>query len=240
VRQLSRKPFGIRRSDTRASCRARCRARLNPNDPPKRHERAVGQYAGPVSIEPSAEAPRASRRARRRARLESNPPPKHRERAIGQDAGPVSNQILPQSAASEPTGKTPGPSRIESSAEAPRVSRRARRQARLEPSADAIHERSIVQAVAAEPRTIRRSSRSRRAPPIPNRTPQIIRCESPNGGRAWKQGHWGSYSCIIIERRRRPRAPHLLRDYRETWLVRYYRHSDIDRTSQCHMSPCDP
>ena len=167
VRQLSREPFGIRRSDTRASRRARCRARLNPNDPPKHHERAVGQYAGPVSTEPSAEVPRASRRARRRARLESHPPPKRCERAVGQDARPVSNRILRRSAASEPSGKTPGPSRIESSAEAPRVSRRARRRARLEPSAEAIYERSVEQAVAAEPRTIRRSSRSRRAP---NRT----------------------------------------------------------------------
>jgi len=43
-------PHTIRRSDTRASRRARCRTRHNPNYPPKRHERAVGQYAGPVSI----------------------------------------------------------------------------------------------------------------------------------------------------------------------------------------------
>ena len=46
----------------------------------------------------------------------------------------------------------------------------------------------------------------------------------------------GFYSCIIIERRRRPRVPHLLRDCRETSLVRYYRHSDVGRTSQCHIS----
>jgi len=91
-----------------------------------------GKTPGPSRIASSAEAPRASRRARRRARLESHPPPKRRERAVGQDAGPVSNRILRRSAASEPSGKTPGPSRIESSAEAPRASRRARRRARLE------------------------------------------------------------------------------------------------------------
>ena len=103
-----------------------------PNHPPKLRERDVGQDAGPVSnqilcrsatsepsgktpgpsrIESSAEAPRASRRARRRARLESNPPPKRHERAVGQDTGPVSNGILRRSAASEPSGKTPGPPR---------------------------------------------------------------------------------------------------------------------------------
>jgi len=77
-------------------------------------------------------------------------------------------------------------------------------------------ERSVEQAIAAELRAIRRSSHRQRAPQISNRTPSIIRCKSPNGGRTWKDGHWGSYSCIIIERRRRPRMPHLLCDYRET------------------------
>ena len=48
--------------------------------PPKRHERAVGQDAGPVSIEPTTEAPRASRRASRWARLE----PKRNTQAAGQ------------------------------------------------------------------------------------------------------------------------------------------------------------
>jgi len=123
VRQLSREPFGIRRSDTRASRRARCRARLNPNDPPKRHERAVGQYAGPVSTEPSAEAPRASRRARRRARLESNPPPKRRERAVGQDAGPASNHP-PKRYTSDPSSKPLPRSRVRSGAQAAAGGRR--------------------------------------------------------------------------------------------------------------------
>ena len=41
--------------------------------------------------------------------------------------------ILPvKQLSSEPSGKTPGPSRIASSTEAPRASRRARRRARLE------------------------------------------------------------------------------------------------------------
>ena len=75
----------------------------------------------------------------------SNHPPKRHERAVGQDAGPVSIRTIRRSATSEPSGNTPGPSRSE-------------------PSAEAIHERSVEQAVAAEPRAIRRSSRSQRAP----------------------------------------------------------------------------
>ena len=106
-------------------------------------------------------------------------------------------QRIRQSATSEPSGNTLGPSRSE-------------------PSAEAIHERSVEQAVAAEPRAIRHASRSQRVPQISNRTPLIIRCESLNGGRAWKDCHGGCYSCIITECRRRPRAPHLLRDYQET------------------------
>ena len=154
VRQLSREPFGKHR-----------------------WERAAGQDTGPVStkpsaeaprascwarrwahLEPSAEAPRASHWARCRARLESNPPPNRRERAVGQDAGPASNYPLKRYT-NEPSGKPPGPSRTAYAA--------ARAAAHTKPST----ERSVEQAVAAEPRTISRSSRSRRAPPIPNRTP---------------------------------------------------------------------
>ena len=52
-----------------------------------------------------------------------------------------------RSAASEPSGKTPGPSRSDHCAEAPRASRRARRRARLiEPPAEATHERAVGQA----------------------------------------------------------------------------------------------
>jgi len=58
VTQLSREPFGSRRSDTR-----------------KRYERAVGQYAGPVSI-------RTIRRSDTRERY---------ERAVVHTAGPASN-----------------------------------------------------------------------------------------------------------------------------------------------------
>jgi len=93
----------------RASRRAVRRARLNPsirrsaasepsgsttgpsrpNHQPKRRERAVGQYARPVSTEPSAEAIRASRRASCRARLVPNHSPKPYERAARQAAGPI-------------------------------------------------------------------------------------------------------------------------------------------------------
>jgi len=115
----------------RASRRASCRARLKPNHPLKRRERAVGQYAGPVSINPYAEAPRASCRGVRRARLDRttsrsaasepsgstlgpsrpNHPPKRYERATGQAARPVSNLTIHRSLTSEPPGKPPGPSR---------------------------------------------------------------------------------------------------------------------------------
>jgi len=118
-----------------------------PNHPPKRHQRAVGQVAGPTS----------------------NHPPKRRERAIGQDAGPVSNRILRRSAASEPPGKTLGTPRTIRRSDT-RASCLASRWARLEACAAArvathtapYTERSGKQAAAAEPREIRRSSRRRR------------------------------------------------------------------------------
>ena len=51
-----------------------------------------------------------------------------------------------RSAASEPSGKMPGPSRSDHCAEAPPASRRARRRARLiEPPAEATHERAVAQ-----------------------------------------------------------------------------------------------
>ena len=178
VRQLSREPFSSRRSVRRSepfaeairgSGRASRRARLDPNHGLKRYTQAAWQAAG----------------------LASNHPPKRRERAVGQYAGPVSIRTIHRSDTSEPAG----PSR----AEAIRASRQASRRARLEaePSAEAIYasrlasrrarlescaatraathtapstERSVEQAIAAELRTIRCSSRSRRAPPIPNRT----------------------------------------------------------------------
>jgi len=151
VRQLSREPFGIRRSAAsepsgkmpgpsrsdhcaealRASHRARRRARLNRTT--RRSDI------------------RASCRASRRARLEPSAEAIH-ERAVGQDAGPVSIRTIRRSTMSELSGNTPGPSQSE-------------------PSAEAIHERSVEQAVAAEPRAMRHSSRSQRAPQISNRTP---------------------------------------------------------------------
>jgi len=81
--------------------------------------------------------------ARRRARLEPSAEV-IQERAVGQDARPVSIRMIRRSVTSEPSGNTLGPSRSE-------------------PSAEAIHERFIEQAVAAEPRAIRRSSRSQQA-----------------------------------------------------------------------------
>jgi len=111
----------------RASRRASCRARLESNHPPKCR---------------SAEATRASHRASRQARVESkrytqavghaaghasNHPPKRRERAVGQDAGPISIRTIRRSAVSQPSGKTPGPSRSEPSAEA--IHKRVVRQA---------------------------------------------------------------------------------------------------------------
>jgi len=112
-------------------------------------ERAVGQAAGPVSNrndihQPSGTPPGLRRTIRRSADL-----PKRHERAVGQAAGPVSNgndirkpsgtppgmrRTIRRSAASELSGKTPGPSRSEPSAEAPQASRRARRRARLDPN----------------------------------------------------------------------------------------------------------
>jgi len=122
---------------------------------------------------------------------------------------------------SEPPGKPPGPSRTEPSAEATRASRRASRQARLEP------ERYTQAAEACVKPTVTTARRASHWGTLPSaraggqfqyRTEplRLFRCENLNGGRTWKVGHWGSYSCIIIERRRRPRAPYLLRDYRET------------------------
>ena len=145
MRQLSREPSGNTPGPSRiepssealrVSRRAVRQARLQSNHPPKRHERAIGQYAGPVSIrtihrsvasepsgnapgpsriEPSAEAPRASHQAIRRARLHPNHPPKRRERAIRQYAGPVSIRTIHRSDT--------------------QASRQASRRARLEPSA---------------------------------------------------------------------------------------------------------
>ena len=99
VRQLSREPFGSRRSAT-SEPPGKPPGPSRPNHPPKRRERAVGQYAGPVSFQRSAEAPRASRRASRRARLEPNHTPKQYERA----AGPVSSR----SDIRRPSGTPPG------------------------------------------------------------------------------------------------------------------------------------
>ena len=61
-------------------------------------------------------------------------PLKRRELAVGQDAGPVSNRILRRSAASEPSGKTPGLDRNIRRRDT-RVSRLASRRARLKPHA---------------------------------------------------------------------------------------------------------
>jgi len=118
----------------------------------------------------------------RRRSVRRSAEPDRYEQAAGQYAGPVSNRTIRRSDTSEPPGRPPGPSRSEPSAEAIYASRLASRRACVEPSAEARHvraaahtapstERSVRQPVAAEPRTIQRSSRSQRAPQIPNRTP---------------------------------------------------------------------
>jgi len=100
VMQLSRELFGSRRSDTReryeravghyagpVSIRTICR-----RDTRERYEPAVGQYAGPVLICTIRQSDtRASHRASRRARLDSNPTPRRHERAVGHTARPASN-----------------------------------------------------------------------------------------------------------------------------------------------------
>jgi len=128
---------------------------------PKRREQAVGKLPGPSQTEPSAEAPRASRRAVCHARL---------------------NPSIRRSAASEPSGSTPGPSQpnhqpkrreravgqyagpvsTEPSAEAIRASRRASRRARLDPSAEAMYTSCLARRRAcANPLPLRPAARAR-------------------------------------------------------------------------------
>jgi len=130
------------------------RGPFRPKHPPKRRERAVRQDAGAVS----------------------NHRLKRHVRAVGQDMGRVSNRMLRRSAASEPSGKTPGPSRIKSSAEALRVSRWARRRARLEPSAEAIHERAIWQAAGPVSNRMHRRASRRVHQAVHGATRQASRC----------------------------------------------------------------
>jgi len=95
VRQLSREPFGIRRSAA-SEPPGKTPSSSQSNHPPKRHtsepsgkppgpprttrrsdtSEPSGKMPGPSQSERSAEAPRASRRAIRRARLDPNHPPK--------------------------------------------------------------------------------------------------------------------------------------------------------------------
>jgi len=87
---------------------------------------------------------RASCRARYRAHLERTICQSAVSKPSGKTPGPP--RTIRRSATSEPLGETPDLSRIASSAEAPRASRQARRRARLEPSAEAIHKRAVWQA----------------------------------------------------------------------------------------------
>jgi len=173
-----------------------------PIHPLKRCERAIGQDAEPAS----------------------NHPPKRRERAVRQDARPVSNRILHRSAASELSGKTPGPDRTIRRSDT-RASHLASCRARLEPHAPP---REL-------PRTPSRPPHDPSTKPLPwsrvrsgaqaaaggrrrYRT-ELLRLFAVNplmGGELGRIVMGGSYSYIIIEHQRRPRAPHLLRDYRET------------------------
>jgi len=109
VRQLSREPFGIRRS-----------AASKPS----------GKTPGPSRSDHCAEAPRASRRERRRARLIEPPAEVTHERAVGQAAGP---RLEPPTEARRASRRARCRARLEPSAEVPRASRRAIRRARLDP-----------------------------------------------------------------------------------------------------------
>jgi len=82
-----------------------------------------------------------------------------------------------RSAASEPSGKTPGPSRSDHCTEAPQASCQARRRASLiEPSAEAIHERAVGQdAGPVSIRTIRRSTTSEPPAKTPGSSHRTIR-----------------------------------------------------------------
>jgi len=123
----------------RASRWAVCRAHLDPNLSPKRRERAVAQYGGPVSIRtiPPKRYPRAiraSRRASRQAHLDLNHSPKRDERAAGQAARPVSIRAICRSDTSEPLGKLLGSSRTIRRSTASEQSRTRLRNAASEPT----------------------------------------------------------------------------------------------------------
>jgi len=171
----------------RASRRARRLARLDLTIVLKRRERAAGQDAGLVAIEPPAEATHA--RAVWQVPNASNDPPNQTDASepLGKTLGSSQSNHPPKrhtrklfgkhrmrrtirrSAASEPSGKTPGPLRTIRRSDI-RASRLASRRARLKACAAAraaAHtapstERSVKQAAATEPRAIRRSSRRRR------------------------------------------------------------------------------
>ena len=118
---------------------------------------------------------RASRQARHQARLDQTICRSVASEPAGKTPGPP--RTIHRSAASEPLGKTLGLSRIESSAEEPRASHRARRRARLEPSAEAIHERAIWQAAGpvskhAPPRKLPRTLRRPPSHPSSKLLPQ--------------------------------------------------------------------
>ena len=144
----------------RASCQARRLARLDLTFAPKRRERAAGQGAVPVSIRTIRRSDtRVSRRARCRTRLNLDDPPKRHERAARQDAGLVSSNYQLKRHTSELSGKPPGPPRT--NAKATRASCWAICRARLEPFAEAIHERAVGQdAGPISIQTIRRSATS--------------------------------------------------------------------------------
>jgi len=194
-----------------------------------------GNTPGPSRCEPSAEAPRASRRASRRAirraRLESNHPPKHRERAVGQAAAPFSNR--PPKRYTQAVGQPPGMRRTTynpSSEPLPRNHQAIRRASRCRGNTDEPSRKPPgSRRASAVHQAIRRASRCRGAAYDPVLEPQPAGAADiePNPldyfvvnplrmGDLGKDGREGYYSRIIIKRRRRPRAPHLLHNYRET------------------------
>ena len=150
----------------RASRRARRRAHLNRTTR-RSDKQASHQVSHRARLEQPAKATRASHRARCQARLEPSAEAIHK-RAVGQDAGPVSIRTIRRSATSEPSGNTPGPSRSDHCAEAPRASRRARRRARLDPT---IRRSAASELSGRTPGSSQSNHPPKRRERIPNRTP---------------------------------------------------------------------
>jgi len=98
VTQLSYKPFGSRRTDTRKPSGS---GRASAEQPPMICRASCRRG---ITEEPFAEVSRVSHWAIRRASLDPNHPPKRRERAVRQYAGPVSKRTIYRSDTRKPSG----------------------------------------------------------------------------------------------------------------------------------------